>query len=416
MLYETKAAERLAADVADEVAGRARAAAPRRISFVRQPLRHGPRSCHSEKVTANTAARLLQHYVDNFRELPWRSPPGKRPPNPYRVWLSEVMLQQTTVATVTPRFERFIKRWPTIEALAAASDEAILAEWAGLGYYARARNLIACARHLVLRGGFPASAAELREFPGIGAYTSAAIAAIAFGERVAPVDTNVQRVIARLYGLKQPSLSDVGRLALAMTPAERPGDFFQAMMDLGATICRPRNPHCIDCPLAHDCAAFASGNPETFPQRKKRAVRPRKYGTAFWVERASSVWLVRRPAKGLLGGMAALPGTEWSKGTPHRLEAMGTVHHVFTHFSLDLAVVPRAEPDGEGWWHPLDRLDEAGLPTLYQRAAELVLGRNHRAAAFSQERPAQHVGLAHRRQTHRAGEDHLWADEHGQIA
>src|SRR3954453_17449946 len=155
MLDETEAAEGLAADVADEVASRACAAAPRRIFFVQQPLRHGPRSCHSEKVTANTAARLLQHYVDNFRELPWRSPPGKPPPDPYRVWLSEVMLQQTTVATVRPRFERFMKRWPTIEALAAASNEEILSEWAGLGYYARARNLIACAREVARSGEFP---------------------------------------------------------------------------------------------------------------------------------------------------------------------------------------------------------------------------------------------------------------------
>jgi A/G-specific adenine glycosylase len=324
-------------------------------------------------VTANTAARLLEHYVDNFRELPWRSPPGKAPPDPYRVWLSEVMLQQTTVATVRPRFERFMKRWPTIEALAAASDEAILAEWAGLGYYARARNLIACAREVVRRGGFPTTAAQLRELPGIGVYTSAAIAAIAFGGRVAAVDTNVERVIARLHGLKHPSQSEVERLALAMTPADRPGDFVQAMMDLGATICRPRKPGCRDCPLGRDCTAYARGNPEIFPERKKRAARPHKYGTAYWIKRGGSVWLVRRPAKGLLGGMAALPGTEWSADTPHRLNAIGTVRHVFTHFTLDLAIVPHAEPHGDGWWHPLDRLDEAGLPTLYRRAAELVL-------------------------------------------
>src|SRR5206468_616067 len=184
-----------------------------------------------------------------FRELPWRSPPGSAPPNPYRVWLSEVMLQQTTVAAVSPRFDRFTKRWPTVDALAAASDEAILAEWAGLGYYARARNLIACAREVVRRGGFPTSAAELRQLPGVGAYTSAAIAAIAFGEKVAAVDTNVDRVIARLHGLKRPSPVEIERLALAMTPADRPGDFVQALMDLGASICRPRNPRCRDCPL-----------------------------------------------------------------------------------------------------------------------------------------------------------------------
>jgi len=324
-------------------------------------------------VTANTAARLLEHYVDNFRELPWRSPPGEPPPDPYRVWLSEVMLQQTTVATVRPRFERFTDRWPTVEALAAASDEAILAEWAGLGYYARARNLIACAREVVRRGGFPTTAAELRQLPGIGAYTSAAIAAIAFGERVAAVDTNVERVIARLHGLKQPSRADIERLALAMTPADRSGDFVQAMMDLGATVCRPRNPRCGNCPLSSDCAAIASGDPESFPERRKRAARPHKHGVAYWVEHGGSVWLVRRPAKGLLGGMAALPGPDWTDANHPRLNTIATVRHVFTHFSLDLAVVPRAEPQGEGWWQPLDRLPEAGLPTLYRRAAELVL-------------------------------------------
>ena len=324
-------------------------------------------------MTANAAARLIQHYVDNFRRLPWRSPPGESPPDPYRVWLSEVMLQQTTVATVTPRFERFIARWPTIEALAAASDEEILSEWAGLGYYARARNLIACAREVARRRGFPSTAAGLRELLGIGAYTSAAIAAIAFGERAAAVDTNVARVIARLGGLRRPARADVERLMLQMMPADRPGDLVQAMMDLGATICRPRNPRCFECPLATDCAARASGDPQAFPEPKKRPVRPHRYGVAWWIERRGLVWLVRRPAKGLLGGMAALPGPEWSDSEPERVNSIGTIRHVFTHFSLDLFVVPRAEPDGDGWWQPLDRLDAAGLPTLYRRAAELVL-------------------------------------------
>jgi len=324
-------------------------------------------------VTANTAARLLQHYVDNFRSLPWRSPPGSPPPDPYRVWLSEVMLQQTTVATVWPRFERFVERWPTVEALAAASDEAILAEWAGLGYYARARNLIACAREVVRRGGFPTTAAQLRKLPGIGAYTSAAIAAIAFGERAAAVDTNVERVIARLHSLRQISRPEIERLTLELMPADKPGNFVQAMMDLGATICRPRNPRCEACPLARDCAAFASGAPEAFPERRSRASRPHRNGLAYWIERGGSVWLVRRPASGLLGGMAALPGSDWSEAKPSQVNAIASVRHVFTHFSLDLAIVPRAEPEGEGWWQPLESLAEAGLPTLYRRAAELVL-------------------------------------------
>jgi A/G-specific adenine glycosylase len=324
-------------------------------------------------VTANTAARLLQHYVDKFRRLPWRSPPGEEAPDPYRVWLSEVMLQQTTVAAVRPRFERFVERWPTVEALAAASDEAILAEWAGLGYYARARNLIACAREVARRGGFPQTAAGLRQLPGIGTYTSAAIAAIAFGERAAAVDTNVERVVARLHGLKRPSRPEVERLALEMMAADRPGDLVQAVMDLGATICRPKAPRCGECPIASDCVAVASGDPGAFPEPRKRSARPHRHGIAHWIERGGSVWLVRRPAKGMLGGMAALPGSDWGEAVPDRLNAIGSVRHVFTHFSLDLHLVPRAEPEGEGWWQPLGRLAEAGLPTLYWRAAELVL-------------------------------------------
>jgi A/G-specific adenine glycosylase len=324
-------------------------------------------------VTANAATRLIQHYVDNFRRLPWRSPPGEPPPDGYRVWLSEIMLQQTTVATVVPRFERFVARWPSVEALAAASDEEILAEWAGLGYYARARNLIACAREIAASGGFPRTAEELRKLPGIGAYTSAAIAAIAFGERAAAVDTNVSRVIARLKGLERPVRAEVERLALESMPKERPGDFVQAMMDLGATICRSRNPFCGDCPVRPDCAAFASGEPERFPQVRKRAERPHKFGVVYWIERQGRVWLVRRPAKGMLGGMAALPGGEWTAKPKLSANTLGTVRHVFTHFSLDLAVVPRSEPLGDGWWHPIDALDDAGLPTLYRRAVETAL-------------------------------------------
>ena len=332
-------------------------------------------------MTANAADRLIQHYVDNFRRLPWRSPPGAPAMDPYRVWLSEVMLQQTNVATVQPRFERFMARWPTVEALAASSDEDILGEWAGLGYYARARNLIACARHVAAVGGFPTTAGSLRELPGIGAYTSAAIAAIAFGENAPAVDTNVERVMARLYALPTPSRADIEQRVLDLMPADRPGDFVQAMMDLGATICRPRNPRCGKCPLRPDCAAFASGAPETFPARKAKKDRPHKHGIAYWIERQGHVWLARRPAKGLLGGMAALPGTDWTEAAPISPKSIGTVRHVFTHFSLDLHLIPRAEPEGDGWWHPIDRLADAGLPTLYRKAAELVLARRDDLAA-----------------------------------
>jgi len=334
-------------------------------------------------VTANAAARLIQHYVDNFRRLPWRSPPGEAPPPPYVVWLSEVMLQQTTVATVMPRFERLLARWPTIEALAAASDAEILSEWAGLGYYARARNLIACAREVAARNGFPTTAAELRKLPGLGAYTSAAVAAIAFGERAAAVDTNVERVIARVRALQNGDGGEVERQVLEWMEEQRPGDIVQALMDLGATVCRPKQPRCGECPLSADCAAYASGRPEAYPAKRERKARPHRYGTAWWIERDGHVWLVRRPPSGLLGGMAALPGSEWTDEAPPTPAPLGTVHHVFTHFSLDLAVEPRPEPVDEGWWHPLDALDAAGLPTLYRRAAELALASlaGRRAAA-----------------------------------
>jgi A/G-specific adenine glycosylase len=324
-------------------------------------------------VPANAAERLLQHYVDNFRRLPWRAAPGDPPMEPYRVWLSEVMLQQTTVATVMPRFKRFLSRWPTIEALAAAPNEEVLSEWAGLGYYARARNLIACARTVAARGGFPRTARELRQLPGLGAYTSAAVAAIAFGEPAAAVDTNVARVVARLHALRRPAPGEIERLVLGMIPPGRAGDFTQAMMDLGATVCRPRNPRCAECPLAPDCLAFGSGEPAAYPEPKVRAVRPHRFGIAYWIEQCGSVWLVRRPPRGVFGGMAALPGPEWTEQAAASVNALGTVRHVFTHFSLDLAIVPRADPEGEGWWQPLDGLADAGLPTLYRRAADLAL-------------------------------------------
>jgi len=332
-------------------------------------------------VTANAAARLIQHYVDNFRALPWRSPPGVPAPDPYTVWLSEVMLQQTTVATVKPRFERFMARWPTVEALAAAPQEEVLSEWAGLGYYARARNLVACAREVAARGGFPRSAALLRALPGIGAYTSAAIAAIAFGEKRAAVDTNVRRVIARLKGLERPEPAEIESAVLGLMAAQHGGDVVQALMDLGATICRPKQPRCGTCPLQPDCAAFASGDPEAFPARSGRRVRPHRFGTAWWIERDRHVWLVRRPAKGLLGGMAALPGTDWTEAPEPAPTPLGTIRHVFTHFTLDLAIEAREEQTGDGWWQPLNLLNDAGLPTLYRKAAGLALKRRRALAA-----------------------------------
>jgi A/G-specific adenine glycosylase len=270
-----------------------------------------------------------------------------------------------------------------VAALAMAPDQEVLSEWAGLGYYARARNLIACARQVAAQGGFPRTEAELRMLPGLGSYTAAAIAAIAFEERAVVVDTNVARVVARYHGVEQPlyqSRDEIRDLADAMTPANRPGDFAQAVMDLGATICRPKNPDCLRCPLADGCKAFASGSPEAFPAPKQRLGRPHRQGIAWWIERDGCVWLVRRPAKGMLGAMAALPGPEWGDDEP-TAPAIARVSHGFTHFTLDLNIAMRADPVGEGWWQPIDRLAEAGLPTLYAKAVQAMLARKDSLAA-----------------------------------
>ena len=335
------------------------------------------------------AERLLRWYDASHRSLPWRSPPGAPPPDPYRVWLSEVMLQQTTVAAVIPYFAAFTARWPTVEALAAAPEADVLAAWAGLGYYARARNLIACARAVAARGGaFPETEAELRALPGLGAYTAAAVAAIAFGQRAAVVDANVERVVTRLYAIATPlpaARVQIRAAVDAITPAERPGDFAQAMMDLGSGICTSRAPRCLLCPVAEDCAARAL-DPEAYPVKLAKAAKPRRTGRAFWIERGGTVWLVRRADKGLLGAMRALPDDAWSARSDG-LQAPplkgpwrngGRVRHSFTHFDLELQLMLYS---GSGWasltgdageWWPLDRLEEAGLPTVFAKAARLA--------------------------------------------
>ena len=331
------------------------------------------------------SAALLAWYDRHARRLPWRAEGGVTP-DPYLVWLSEVMLQQTTVAAVKSYFETFTARWPNVGALAAAPEADVMSAWAGLGYYARARNLIACARAVAAAGGqFPDTEEGLRTLPGIGRYTSAAIAAIAFGRRAVVVDANVERVTARLFAIETPlpaARSEIDRLADTITPAERAGDFAQAMMDLGATICTPRNPACGICPLSEGCAGRRTGAPETYPRKAAKAAKPVRKGTMFWLETDDAVLLVRRPAKGLLGGMRALPTGPWQAEDPGLAGApagvqwrdVGTGRHVFTHFALDYRVVAgcvSSRSDAGEWW-PIAELETAGLPTLFARAARLA--------------------------------------------
>ena len=334
------------------------------------------------------APALLDWYDAHARALPWRAPPGAARPDPYRVWLSEVMLQQTTVAAVIPYFEAFTRRWPDVAALAGADDAEVMAAWAGLGYYARARNLLACARALAEgAGAFPSTEAGLRALPGLGAYTAAAVAAIAFGERAVVVDANVERVAARLFAIATPLPAARAQIRAAVdriTPADRPGDFAQAMMDLGATVCTARAPRCLLCPLRADCKAHGEGRETAYPVKPARKAKPERAGTALWIEREGAVLLVTRPGKGMLGGMRALPDDGWSAkgdgaGGPAEARLLGVVPHVFTHFTLWLRVMdcsglhwPDSQmPQGE-WW-PLERIDEAGLPTLFARAARLAI-------------------------------------------
>ena len=338
------------------------------------------------EIAPKTADALLSWYDAHARALPWRAAPGSNAPDPYRVWLSEIMLQQTTVAAVTPRFAAFVARWPSVEALAAAPEADLMAAWAGLGYYARARNLHACARSVVERGGFPNTEEGLRELPGVGAYTAAAIAAIAFGERAVVVDANVARFVARLFALEQPLPAAMPALRAAtdtITPDLRAGDFAQAMMDLGSSICTPRAPHCLACPLSAGCAAYRAGNPEGFPVKRAKPIKPQRYGTIFWAEDAGKVLLVTRPPRGLLGGMRALPTGPWADAPPGLADPPfpaewqmlpGTVAHVFTHFRLELALAV-ARADGHvavGAWWPVTELDSVGLPSVFAKAAAAI--------------------------------------------
>lgn len=352
-------------------------------------------------------AKISAHYVDNARQLPWRVPPeqsaGGTLPDPYHVWLSEVMLQQTTVAAVIAYFRKFTARWPTVADMAAADEADILAAWAGLGYYARARNLHKCARHVTenLGGTFPSQETELLKLPGVGAYTAAAIAAIAFGQRAVVVDANIERLVARLYAIDTPlpkGKADIRIGMDALTPEARAGDFAQACMDIGANICTAKSPKCEICPVQDHCAAFAKGDQERYPVKPPKKAKPLRKGCFFWIERGEKLLLVTRPPKGMLGSMRALPDDGWAAGTDGHgrppLDGNWQIHenivqHSFTHFSLevDLAVYQsekivinkgdnrKTEPaDGletefsDAIWWPVQGIQDAGLPTLFAKA------------------------------------------------
>lgn len=329
-------------------------------------------------MAASISSLLLDWYDVHARDLPWRARRADPLPDPYRIWLSEVMLQQTTVAAVKPYFAAFTARWPTVAALAAADEADVLAAWAGLGYYSRARNLVKAARAIAARGGFPETEVELRALPGLGPYTAAAVAAIAFGRRAVVVDANVERVIARLFAIHHPlrgARKAIRARAEQITPDRRAGDFAQAVMDLGATICTWRAPRCLLCPLAVVCEGRKTGDPARFPVKAAKKAKPLRRGKAYWIEREEGVWLIRRAGKGMLGGMRALPDDGWSArddGAGPPGEPLGVVRHGFTHFDLELSVERLVEPVGEGEWWPLSRLEEAGLPTLFAKAAKLA--------------------------------------------
>ena len=335
---------------------------------------------------ANLPESLLQWYDQNARIMPWRTSPADRAkgviPDPYRVWLSEVMLQQTTVAAVRAYFHRFTARWPTVAALAAANDADVMAEWAGLGYYARARNLLACARAVVAHHNaqFPNSAAALQTLPGIGPYTAAAIASIAFDEPATVVDGNVERVMARLYNHQTPlpaAKPALTQLAATLTPVARPGDYAQAVMDLGATICTPRNPACALCPWSHHCEARAIGTQSELPRKTPKPTKPTRTGTLWLARHPNGTWLAEtRPERGLLGGMIGFPGTDWDgAGGPEPMAAgwqrLGEVRHTFTHFHLilDVMLAETTATPARGSYTPLRPAD---LPTLMRKAYDLA--------------------------------------------
>ena len=339
------------------------------------------------------AGALLRWYDSHARDLPWRVSPGARGagarPDPYRIWLSEVMLQQTTVAAVRAYYDRFTTLWPTVRDLAAARDADVMGEWAGLGYYARARNLLKCAREVTEThdGVFPQTRAGLMRLPGIGPYTAAAIAAIAFDNPEVVVDGNVERVMARLFDIRTPlpaAKPELTRAAARLTPEDRPGDYAQGVMDLGATICTPRSPACGICPWMQACAARAAGTAADLPRKTPKKAKPVRFGYAYVARRADGAYLLEeRPAKGLLGGMLGWPGSDWGDDPApapplpadwHIIDA--EARHTFTHFHLRLKVlVAEVAKDAKpraGMFHPVHGFRPAHLPTVMRKVFDLA--------------------------------------------
>lgn len=344
--------------------------------------------------------KLLTWYDRHARTLPWRISPqdGKDGvvADPYHVWLSEVMLQQTTVATVGSYFQKFVHKWPRVEDLAASDTEEVMKAWAGLGYYSRARNLKACAEMVVrdYSGNFPQTAAELQELPGIGPYTAAAISAIAFGNAEPVVDGNIERVSTRYTANATPLPAvkeDCRAFMTKVTPTDRPGDFVQAMMDLGATICTPRNPACALCPIMDGCAARATNSATNYPVKAPKKQKPTRVGAAFILRRADgAIWLTKRPNSGLLGGMSVVPTTDWTSRKDGETSVSaapvnedwkdcGSVRHTFTHFHLELRIwyaesdAMAIEVPGAGWWSASDEISGEALPTVMKKAISAAI-------------------------------------------
>jgi A/G-specific adenine glycosylase len=370
----------------------------------------GPAARRKKSEAQDRPALLLAWYDRHRRRLPWRALPGERS-DPYRVWLSEIMLQQTTVKAVGPYFEKFVARWPSVEAMGNASLDDVLRMWAGLGYYSRARNLHACAVMVTREhgGAFPASEDGLRPLPGIGPYTAAAIAAIAFDRRTMPVDGNIERVVSRLFAVDEPlpkAKPRIQTLAATLLGESRAGDSAQALMDLGATICTPKKPACALCPLSDDCAARLRGDPETFPRKAKKKAGALRRGAAFVVTRGDHLLVRTRPEKGLLGGMTEVPTSVWlaaqddaaalkqapSLGSASRWRRKaGTVTHVFTHFPLELTVytataAARTRAPGGMRWVPIATLKDEALPNLMRKVIAHGLDKKPDAGSTAQEK------------------------------